>query len=727
MVKSGRFLVRYLIPLLKKLGIVFFLILFAGEFTLAQSFLKTIGIKSYSQSIDDKIYQAIRLFDGNYALIGETTQSGSSETKFLFIKISPDGNMLLRKSVGKSGIYKFRSALSSRFGEVYILGSKTEKNSPVMVCLAKIDMNGSLLWEGLSGGAENESISDMTENSDGKITLCGSKEIKGDHDTDAWILRYTRKGTEEFQELYGQRYIDDAFESVISDPAGNIFAIGFSSQKIGDEKIPFMVCLDDKGIKKWEKLYPGLARNIPETIIYDEGKIIFFSKEINASGEIQAVNKVILSSSGDLVQKITSSLPFEPTERSFIYQKDGKLVIISNPKAGSQPDQVQTLMMLDRDLTAIWIKKLNNIPVVLNSILMTENNRYLSTGISSDNKDTGSPCLYIYEDNSSKLIDDFISRRLTAIAGKKPNESESDFRNRIGDEKYEILISGFRSESIDSLQLYSQISRKKQGENLAVRSDSPSTKKTENVSPGSPALKGKYYALLIAINDYKDPMINSLDKPISDAQSLFDILVDEYLFEKPNVTFLKNPTREQIISNFDRLEKDLTKEDNLLIFYAGHGYWNDKNQKGYWLPSDATKANTSNWIGNSTICDYVKSIQCRHTLLIADACFSGSIFKTRAAFGGLDRTTQRLYELTSRKAMTSGTLTEVPDRSVFVEYLAKRLIDNKEHFLSSEQLFFSFKPAVLNNTENIPQFGVVANSGDEGGDFIFIRRNPSSN
>ena len=82
----------------------------------------------------------------------------------------------------------------------------------------------------------------------------------------------------------------------------------------------------------------------------------------------------------------------------------------------------------------------------------------------------------------------------------------------------------------------------------------------------------------------------------------------------------------------------------------------------------------------------------------------------------------RLNELPSRKAMTSGTLKEVPDKSVFVEYLVKRLLENEEDYLPSEQLFFSFKPAVLNNSDNIPQFGEIKDAGDEGGDFIFKRK-----
>ena len=65
----------------------------------------------------------------------------------------------------------------------------------------------------------------------------------------------------------------------------------------------------------------------------------------------------------------------------------------------------------------------------------------------------------------------------------------------------------------------------------------------------------------------------------------------------------------------------------------------------------------------------MNGIKTKHTLLVADACFSGGIFKTRSAFGTPPAATNALYNLPSRKAMTSGTLTEVPDKSVFVEYL----------------------------------------------------------
>lgn len=233
--------------------------------------------------------------------------------------------------------------------------------------------------------------------------------------------------------------------------------------------------------------------------------------------------------------------------------------------------------------------------------------------------------------------------------------------------------------------------------------------------------QGTYHALIIGINEYADKDITDLDYPITDADSLQHILVNQYAFHEEHIQFLKNPTRTEIIIALDELSRSVTNRDNLLIFYAGHGYWDDKSGIGYWLPHDAARAHTANWFRNSTLRDFIGSIQSRHTLLIADACFSGSIFKTRAGFSDEPQGYQKLHELHSRKAMTSGNLREVPDKSVFVKYLLQELNQNPAQYLPSEELFSSFKTAVLNNSPNVPQYGTIQNVGDEGGDFIFIK------
>jgi hypothetical protein len=233
---------------------------------------------------------------------------------------------------------------------------------------------------------------------------------------------------------------------------------------------------------------------------------------------------------------------------------------------------------------------------------------------------------------------------------------------------------------------------------------------------------GKFYALIIGNNEYADSKIGSLDEPIKDAQKVYDVLTTKYTFDKNNIRLLKNADFDAIMSAFDFFEKTVTPSDNFLIFYAGHGHWDSDKELGYWLPIDAVTTKTAQWIRNSTITEFIRSIDSKHTLLISDACFSGSIFKVRSAMIDATPAINELYKMPSRKAMSSGNLKVVPDKSVFCSYLTKRLQENTDKYLPVSRLFNNMKEAVMNNSPTAPQFGVIHECGDQGGEFIFIRR-----
>ncbi len=72
--------------------------------------------------------------------------------------------------------------------------------------------------------------------------------------------------------------------------------------------------------------------------------------------------------------------------------------------------------------------------------------------------------------------------------------------------------------------------------------------------------------------------------------------------------------------------------------------------------------------------------------------------------------------------MTSGALTEVPDESVFLRHLVQRLEENTLDYITAEELFSSFKTAVMNSSPTVTQYGDIKGTGDEGGDFVFVRK-----
>lgn len=226
------------------------------------------------------------------------------------------------------------------------------------------------------------------------------------------------------------------------------------------------------------------------------------------------------------------------------------------------------------------------------------------------------------------------------------------------------------------------------------------------------------YCLLIAAQNYQDIQIPSLSNPVADAIKLKRIIKEQYGFQENHISTLFNPSLHDLNRMLKELASILNPDDNLLIFYAGHGIWSEKEKKGYWLLTDAEYNVPSSWASNKDILNLIAGIPSRNILLISDACFSGSVFKTRS----LTKNTavQNLKNKISRVAITSGNDSEVPDESIFMKYLIKALSDNKEQTVSAQNLFVNhIIEAVMNSTETEPRYGTLEEAGHIGGDYIF--------
>jgi len=245
------------------------------------------------------------------------------------------------------------------------------------------------------------------------------------------------------------------------------------------------------------------------------------------------------------------------------------------------------------------------------------------------------------------------------------------------------------------------------------------TEPVKNLSPFATP-DGKYYALIIANNTYSDNSgMMSLKRPIADATALKEVLATRYTFDWNNIMTLYDRSKMDVEVSLEELQKRIRPEDNLLIFYAGHGKMDMEADIGYWLLSDATMSRYT-WLSNSTITDFIKVCKARHVLLIADACYAGSIYSSRGMMDNASMAIKDLIKSKSRKAITSGGTTEVTDESKFAEILVEQLRTNTDQFLPSLQLYNLLQRPVLANSMTSPRWGPINNVGDDNGDFVFI-------
>jgi hypothetical protein len=243
-----------------------------------------------------------------------------------------------------------------------------------------------------------------------------------------------------------------------------------------------------------------------------------------------------------------------------------------------------------------------------------------------------------------------------------------------------------------------------------------------NISPHA-LNPGKYYALIVANGNYVSAEMATLKRPVIDAKALKEILTSKYTFDPENIYTLYDMRRDNLIITLDDIQRKLTPEDNLLIYYAGHGKMDEDAGIGYWLLSDATMSSRVNWFSNSALTDYIKAIKAKHIFLIADACYAGSIFYSRGVIDEAPPSIADVYKNKSRTAMTSGGTTEVNDDSKFSEILLDLLRNNSDMYVTSSQLFRSIEKPVMNSgSKTAPRFGIIQGVNDMQGDFIFILR-----
>lgn len=237
---------------------------------------------------------------------------------------------------------------------------------------------------------------------------------------------------------------------------------------------------------------------------------------------------------------------------------------------------------------------------------------------------------------------------------------------------------------------------------------------------------GNSYALIIGIDDYPAASWQSLGSAQNDGEALKQILTTKYSFSSVVTLYNGAATRVNIINELDKLSKTAKKDDNILIFYAGHGI--EIGDEGYWVPSDAKGKERYELVANSEIKNVLSKTASRHVLLLVDACFSGSSFKSPSFFvnnDGTDAYYKKVGEMISRQAIVSGSLRPIADggSSVFMKYTLKFLNNNAEPQLDAGELYDMLQFPIYANTPNMPRFGHIQNTGHEGGQFIFKTRN----
>jgi hypothetical protein len=242
---------------------------------------------------------------------------------------------------------------------------------------------------------------------------------------------------------------------------------------------------------------------------------------------------------------------------------------------------------------------------------------------------------------------------------------------------------------------------------------------------------GSYHALVIGNSLYQ--LMEPLDTPANDAKAIASLLKQRYGFK---VKLMLDATREQIMTALHDETLQLTPQDSLLIYYAGHGDIDESTGRAFWLGVEADRNTRAGWLEADHIRAKIKEMSAKHVLLVADSCFSGAIThpKTTTIGRGLNETRLRVqWNRRARMVLTSGEVTPVADsagdasHSVFARYFIQVLRQN-DNIMSGEMLSYELSGRMQAQPVQVgrqgerqtPTYSTLHDANHDMGDFFFV-------
>jgi uncharacterized protein len=141
---------------------------------------------------------------------------------------------------------------------------------------------------------------------------------------------------------------------------------------------------------------------------------------------------------------------------------------------------------------------------------------------------------------------------------------------------------------------------------------------------------GQYHALVIGNQSYAQ--LPALEGAEGEAREVAALLEKKYGFK---VRLLVNATRVDILEALNDYREKLTRKDNFLVYYAGHGQRDAAGQTAYWQPVDADPAKSSRWLPSGVLTEHLDLIAANHVFVVANSVFAG--LRTRSSVARLPR------------------------------------------------------------------------------------------
>jgi hypothetical protein len=209
--------------------------------------------------------------DGGFIVAGYTKSFGNGDADAWVIKLDGSGNKVWEKTFGGPQEDWANAVRQTQDGGFIVAGyTKSSGKGNADAWVIKLDGSGNKVWEKTFGGVGEDVANAVRQTKDGGYIVAGYKGYQDRADVDVWVIRLDGSGNIVWEKTFGGFQQDDVASAVLETSEGNFIATGYTaSGELGDLDV-WVIMMDKSGKKLWDRAFGGIKTDNAKSVVQTE-------------------------------------------------------------------------------------------------------------------------------------------------------------------------------------------------------------------------------------------------------------------------------------------------------------------------------------------------------------------------------------------------------------------------------------------------------------------------
>ncbi|SFV67225.1 hypothetical protein MNB_SV-12-488 [hydrothermal vent metagenome] len=318
---------------------------------------ETVWQKIYGGEKDDKANGIVMLENGDSAIIGECKSYGAKRSDICVTRINSNGQTKWRKLIDGEKEDRGMAISRAKDGNLLILGSgkSFNKNGDRDLYVAKLSLDGKILWQRTFGGDRDEFAGGIAGTDDGGALIVGDSESFSRRGyKDIFIIRLDKDGKKISEQTIGGKKAEEA-KALTRTADGNFMMVGSREVARAGDSDFFLLKLDQDGKKIWARTLGEENHDVLNAVApTPDGGIVATGSTRSFGSEQTDLSVMYFDKTGKLIWHKIYGYKYYDEGNAITMTKGGGFMIAGSTNSMGKGDYDTYVIALDKKGSLIW-------------------------------------------------------------------------------------------------------------------------------------------------------------------------------------------------------------------------------------------------------------------------------------------------------------------------------------------------------------------------------------